>query len=541
VHEDRVGESRPALLVLLGAAGVLLLIASVNLANLLLARAATRSREWLVRSALGAGRWQLAKEQLIESVMLSVMGGGAGLLVAIWGVASLRALAPFDLQSLIDPAPDWRVLGFTAVVSLVTGIAFGVAPVLQTAKNDLAAGIREGGRGAVDSRGRRRVRNVLAVSEVALACILAVGAGLLVKAFVRVQSVSEGFEPGGVVTMAITLPQSKYPDDARRAAFTNQVLTRIGALPGVTAAGAISRLPLNPGSSRSDLTVDGREQRPDDPSPDYLVATPDYFKSLAIPVTRGRAFNERDLATAPPVAIVTAGTAQRFWGTQDVIGKRIKIRSDAWREVVGVVAEVRQHALDRSPIPAVYIPYAQDSWAFYTVAVHGGANAASLVAPIEREIHAVDADQAVYNVRTMDEVVARSLAARRFMLTLISLFSTIALILAAVGVYGVIAYGVAQRTREMGVRIALGALPLDVVRLVVGDGMLMAGAGVVAGLTGAIFLAPVLQKMLFAVEPRDPATFIAVGGMVVAVALLASWIPARRAARVDPMEALREE
>jgi predicted permease len=258
-------------------------------------------------------------------------------------------------------------------------------------------------------------------------------------------------------------------------------------------------------------------------------------------VTRGRAFNERDLATAPPVAIVTAGTAQRFWGTQDVIGKRIKIRSDAWREVVGVVAEVRQHALDRSPIPAVYIPYAQDSWAFYTVAVHGGANAASLVAPIEREIHAVDADQAVYNVRTMDEVVARSLAARRFMLTLISLFSTIALILAAVGVYGVIAYGVAQRTREMGVRIALGALPLDVVRLVVGDGMLMAGAGVVAGLTGAIFLAPVLQKMLFAVEPRDPATFIAVGGMVVAVALLASWIPARRAARVDPMEALREE
>jgi putative ABC transport system permease protein len=541
VHEDRVGESRPALLVLLGAAGVLLLIASVNLANLLLARAATRSREWLVRSALGAGRWQLAKEQLIESVMLSVMGGGAGLLVAIWGVASLRALAPFDLQSLIDPAPDWRVLTFTAVVSLVTGIAFGVAPVLQTAKNDLAAGIREGGRGAVDSRGRRRVRNVLAVSEVALACILAVGAGLLVKAFVRVQSVSEGFEPGGVVTMAITLPQSKYPDDARRAAFTNQVLTRIGALPGVTAAGAISRLPLNPGSSRSDLTVDGREQRPDDPSPDYLVATPDYFKSLAIPVTRGRAFNERDLATAPPVAIVTAGTAQRFWGTQDVIGKRIKIRSDAWREVVGVVAEVRQHALDRSPIPAVYIPYAQDSWAFYTVAVHGGANAASLVAPIEREIHAVDADQAVYNVRTMDEVVARSLAARRFMLTLISLFSTIALILAAVGVYGVIAYGVAQRTREMGVRIALGALPLDVVRLVVGDGMLMAGAGVVAGLTGAIFLAPVLQKMLFAVEPRDPATFIAVGGMVVAVALLASWIPARRAARVDPMEALREE
>jgi putative ABC transport system permease protein len=541
LHEDRVGESRPALLLLLGAAGVLLLIASVNLANLLLARAASRSREWLVRSALGAGRWQLAKEQIVESLMLALFGGAAGLLVATWGVASLRALAPPEFQSLIDASPDWRVVGFTMTVALATGLAFGVGPALQSGRGDLASGMREGGRGAVDSRGRRRTRNALAVSEVALACVLAVGAGLLVKAFVKVQRVNEGFEPRGVITMGLTLPQTKYSDPERRAAFTNQVLTRIGALPGVTSAAAISRLPLNPGSSRSDLKVEGREQRPDDPNPDYLVSTPGYFKSLAIPVTVGRDFNDRDLLTSPPVAMVTASTAKRFWGTQEVIGKRIQIRDDKWREVVGVVQDVRQHELDRQPIPGVYIPYAQDPWTFYTVVVHANTDAAALTGPIEREIHAVDPDQAVYAVRTMNEVVARSLAARRFTLTLISLFTSIALLLAAIGVYGVIAYGVAQRTREMGVRVALGALPADVVRLVVTDGMLMAGAGVAVGLAAALWLAPVLQKMLYAVEPRDPATFLVVGGMVIGVALLASYLPARRASRVSPLEALREE
>jgi len=541
LHEDRVGESRAALLLLLGAAGVLLLIASVNLANLLLARAATRSREWLVRSALGAGRWQLAKEQLIESLLLSTLGGVAGLLVATWGVASLRAFAPIELQALIDPAPDWRVLAFTGAVAVLTGVAFGVGPALQSARGDLASGMREGGRGSVDSRGRRRVRNTLAVSEIALACVLAVGAGLLVKAFIRVQQVHEGFEPSGVATIALTLPQAKYPDDARRAAFTDQILTRINALPGVTAAGAVSRLPLNPGASRSDLKVEGREQQKDDPNPDYLVATPGYFKSLSIPLVAGRDFSDRDVAGAPAVAIVTETTARRFWGTTAVLGKRIQIRDDTWREVVGVAADVRQHALDRQPIPAVYIAYAQDPWSFYTITVRGSAGSAALFAPIEREIRSVDADQAVFAVRSMDEVVVRSLAARKFTLTLIGLFSTVALLLAAVGVYGVIAYGVAQRTREMGLRVALGALPSDVVRLVVRDGMLLTASGVVAGLLAAIALAPVLQQMLFAVEPRDPATFAEVAVAVMMVALLASYLPARRASRVDPLEALREE
>jgi putative ABC transport system permease protein len=541
VHEDRVGESRPALLLLLGSAGVLLLIASVNLANLLLARAASRSREWLVRSALGAGRWRLAKEQIIESLMLSIFGGGAGLLVATWGVASLRALAPGELQSLIDPSPDWRVVAFTMAVALVTGLAFGVGPALQSGRADLASGMREGGRGAVDSRARRRVRNTLAVSEVALACVLAVGAGLLVKAFVKVQAVDEGFQTRGVVTLALTLPQVKYPDTERRAAFVRDALQGIAQLPQVTSAGAISRLPLNPGSSRSDLKIEGRTQLPDDPNPDYLVASPDYFKTLQIPFTAGRDFDARDVMDGPQVAVITANTAQRFFGSQDVLGKRIQIRDDRWRTIVGVVADVRQHELDRKPIPAVYLPYAQDPWANFTIAVRGNGSAAAMTAPIEVKIHAVDADQAVYAVRTMDEVVSRSLAARKFTLTLIGLFTSIALLLAAVGVYGVIAYGVAQRTREMGVRVALGALPSDVVRLVVRDGVLMAGAGVAVGLFASVLLAPVLQQMLYAVQPRDPATFGIVGGMVIVVALLASWLPARRASRVDPLEALREE
>ncbi len=542
IHEDRVGDSRAALLLLVGAAGVLLLIASVNLANLLLARAASRSREWLVRSALGAGRWQLAKEQLIESVMLALLGGGAGLLIATWGVASLRSLAPFDLQSLIDASPDWRVVGFTMAVAIATGIAFGVGPALQTARGDIATGMREGGRGAVDSRARRRVRDTLAVSEVALACVLAVGAGLLVKAFVSVQNVSEGFETHGVVTMALTLPQVKYPDGDRRAAFVDQMVPAIAALPQVTSVGVISRLPLNPGASRSDLKIEGRETRPDDPNPDYLVASPGYFKALSIPIVRGRDFDERDRLNARAGRDRHRRARRSDSGGRPMsLGARIQIRDDRWRTVVGVVADVRQHELDRKPIPGVYLPYDQDAWANFTIAVRGTGDAASMTGPIERAIHALDADQAVYAIRTMDEVVARSLAARRFTLMLISLFTAVALALAAVGVYGVIAYGVAQRTREMGVRVALGALPSDVVRLVVRDGMLVAGAGVAAGLLVALALAPVLKAMLYAVQPRDPATFLAVGGMVAAVALLASWIPARRASRVDPLEALREE
>ena len=361
------------------------------------------------------------------------------------------------------------------------------------------------------------------------------------KAFVKVQQVDEGFQTRGVATMALTLPQVKYPDTERRTAFVRDVLNGIAALPQVTSAGVISRLPLNPGSSRSDLKIQGREVRPDDPNPDYLVATPGYFQSLSIPVVRGRDFDPRDGMEAPQVAILSATTALRFFGTLDVLGKRIQIRDERWRDVVGVVNDVRQHELDRKPIPAVYLPFAQDPWANFTLVVRGTGSAAAMTGPVERAIHAVDAGQAVYAARTMDEVVSRSLTDRRFTLTLIGIFTAVALLLAAIGVYGVVAYGVAQRTREMGVRVALGALPRDVVRLVVGDGMLMTGAGVAVGLVTASLLAPVLQQMLFAVQPRDPATFGAVGGMVIVVALLASYLPARRASRVDPLEALREE
>ena len=541
LHEDRVGESRSALLVLFGAAAVLLLIACTNLANLLLARTASRSREQLVRAALGASKWQLVRESLAESLALSALGGAAGLGVAVWGVASLRAFAPGNLTTLIDASPDVRVLAFTGAAALLTGLAFGVGPALHGAKGDLASGMRDGGRGAGGSRARNRVRNALAVTEIALACVLAIGAGLLVKAFIQVQRVPEGFDPRGVFTAAIALPAAKYPDPARRAAFVSQALERIAALPQVTAAGIVSRLPLNPGASSSNLVVFGREERPDDPNPDYLTASPGYFNSMSIPVIAGRDFDVRDVIGAPSVAIINAATAARFWPGQSALGKRIQIRDTLWREVVGVTQDVRQHLLERSPNVALYIPYAQDPWSSATLVAHTTGDPAALTHSVERVIHALDADQPLSSARTMDQVVLRSLGARRFTLALIGLFTAIALVLAAVGVYGVIAYGVAQRTREVGVRIALGALPRDVVRLVVGDGLRLALFGVGVGLFAAVLLAPALQSLLYAVTPRDPATFSVVAATVAAVALLASWLPAHRASQVDPIVALREE
>ena len=541
LHEDRVGDSRTALLVLLGASSVLLLIACVNLANLQLARAAARSRDRIVRAALGASRWRLAKEQLMESSLLTVAGGGAGLLVAVWGVTSLRTFAPASLQSLIDPNPDLRVLGFTMVVAALTGAGFGLGPALSSSRTDLASGVREGGRGTSDTRARRRVRDLLATAEIALACLLAIGAGLLVKTFAELQRVPEGFDPRGTLTASLNLPAVKYATPEQRAAFVRQATDRIAALPQVTDVGVISRLPLNPGSSRSSMDVFGKTSHPTDPSPDYLTASPGYFKSLDIPVSAGRGFDSRDVIGSPPVAIVNAALANFFFKGQNPIGQRIRIRDTLWREVVGVTRDVRQHLLERAPIPAVYIPYAQDPWGNANLVVRTTADPASLTHTIEREIHALDADQPLAAIRTMDEVVDRSLAARRFTLTLIGLFTTIALALAAIGVYGVIAYNISQRTREMGVRIALGALPRDVVALVVRDGLKLAAIGVAAGLVVAIALAPVLRSMLYAVTPRDPATFVAVGVMVTAVALIASWLPARRASRVDPVDALRSD
>ena len=541
LHQDRVGDSRMPLYVLLGASGVLLLIACVNLANLQLARAAAHARDRVVRAALGAGRWRLAREQLVESLLLAIAGGLAGLFVASWGVASLRAFAPAAIRSLIDPSPDLRVIAFTGVIALLTAAAFGVGPALIDARRDLAAGVREGGRGSGETRARRRVRSALATAEIALASLLAIGAGLLVRTFAELQLVNEGFETRGVLTAFVSVPAAKYPTPEQRAAFAGAVLERVRALPQVTAASFISRLPLNPGASRSDITIAGRARQPDDPNPDYLTATPGYFASLGIPIVEGRDFDAHDALGSTPVAILSLATAKHFWPSESAIGKRVQIRDSLWREVVGVVSDVRQHLPEKAPIPAAYIPFAQDPWANATIVVRSAGDPATLTRALEREVRAVDPDQPLSSVRTMTEVVSRSLAERRFTLTLIGLFTAIALLLAAVGVYGVIAYGIAQRTREMGVRIALGALPADVVRLVVRDGLILAGAGVGAGLVASLALAPVLRSMLYAITPRDPATLVAVAITVGVVALLASWIPARRASRLDPEQALRSD
>jgi predicted permease len=542
IRADLAGDSGPALLILLGAAAVLLLIACANLANLFLADATARQREWTVRAALGAGRFRLARERLTESVFLSLLGGLVGLLVAVWGVTLLQALAPQEIRGMIDPSPDVRILGFTAAVALLTGIGFGVGPALRSAKIDLAGGLHEGGRNAADSFGRRRVRNLLVVSEVALAFVLAIGAGLLVKAFVRVQQVPVGLDPQGVVTVALVLPANQYGPPARKIEFVDRALEILTALPAVSSASVVSRLPLRPGGSTRSLEVEGRAEDEEFITPDYQVSGPDYLRSLGIPLRAGREFTSQDGAAAPPVAVVSEAMAKAFWPGANAIGKRIKVGYDStWRVVVGVAADVRQHGLDIAPVPTLYLPYAQDPWSILTVVVRTRTVASASVAMVTRELQSLDHNLAVSEVRTMDEVVAQSLTPRRFNLILIGLFSASALLLAALGIYGVISYTVAQRTREVGIRVALGAQTADVLKLVVGSGIRLSLAGIVIGLLAALGLTPVLRSLLFGITPTDLATFAEVAAVLTVVALVASYLPAHRATRVDPIVALKAE
>jgi len=542
MRADLTGESGPALLILLGAAAVLLLIACGNLANLFLADATARQREWTVRAALGAGRWQLVRERLTESLLLSVMGGLVGLMVATWGVTLLQLLAPQEIRGMIDPSPDVRILAFTAAVSLLTGIGFGVGPAFRSASNDLAGGLREGGRNAADSVGRRRVRNLLVVSEVALAFVLAIGAGLLVKAFIRVQQVPVGLDARGVLAVGLVLPPGQYVAPAQKVEFVRHVLETVRGLPGVTSASLVSRLPLRPGGSGRSLQIEGREQKAEDVTPDYLVSGSDYLKSMGIPLRGGREFTDRDDSDAPPVAVVSEAMARAFWPGGDAIGKRILVGTDtAWREIVGIAGDVRQRSLDIAPRPTLYLPYTQDPWSILTVVVRTRTDPSASAAAVTHEIQSIDRDLAVSDVRTMDEVVAQSLTPRRFNLILIGLFAGSALLLAALGIYGVISYTVAQRTREVGIRVALGAQSADVLRLVVGSGIRLSLAGTAIGLVAALGLTPVLQSLLFGITPTDPETFLEVAILLTAVALLASYLPALRATRVDPIVALRAE
>jgi putative ABC transport system permease protein len=544
LHESEVGNVRPALLVLLAAVGLVLLIACANAASLILARGVARQKEMAVRVALGASRARVVRQLLTESLLLALLGGGLGILLAFWGFAPLATLVPADLRQMTRLTLDVRVLAFTAALALLAGIVFGLAPALTGARTNLTGTLKEGGRSS--AFGRHRGQELLVIAETAVALVLLVGAGLLLKSFVRLLNVDEGFDPSHVLTLQISLPQARYPQPESRHNFVNKILAQIDALPGVTSTCVVTRLPLNPGGSSRGVQIEGKSYPPDRDAesvvPSYSVVSPDFFKVLRIPLLAGRQFTPRDDAHSPGVFIINRAMAKTFWPNQDPVGKRIRMDTgQSWAEIVGVVGDVRQHELGEPARPMMYAPYAQDPWPFVDIAVRTATDPAALASPVAGAIQSVDPDEPVYNVRTMEEVVARSVSGRRFNMVLLGIFASLALVLTAIGIFGVVSFAVSQRTHEIGIRMALGARRQDVFKLVVGRGVVLALLGVGLGVAGALGLTRFLAGLLYGVKPSDPLTFVAVALVLLGVAVLASYLPARRAAKVDPMVALRCE
>jgi putative ABC transport system permease protein len=547
LQESQVEDARPALVALLGAVGLVLLIACANVANLLLARGTARSKELAVRTALGAGRARLARQLITESGLLVTLAAGAGILLAIWGVGPLRSYLTATVGWLPIVHPDARVLGFTSALCVFACVAFGLWPALQASRLDPNHILKEGGRGAQPTR--RSGQNLLVVVETALALVLLVGAGLLLKSFSKLVSVDTGFRTDHILTAVLSLAPSNYPTPESRARFAGNILRNLQALPGVRAASVVSRLPLNRGYSSRSFAIEGRSYSPEHDaefdSVAYSTASPDYFASLGIPLLEGRSFSEADTASAPPVAIVNRAMAAQYWPNQNPLGQRLKIGSyndkETWKTIVGVVGDVHQHSLSEPPDPMFYAPYAQDPWTFMTVAVRTASPPSSAAAMVVRAIQSVDSEEAVDHIRTMEDVVSLSVAPKRSLLALIAAFSGVALLLAGVGVFGVVSFSVGQRTQEIGIRLALGALPQQVLRSVLLEGLRLAAIGIALGALGTLVLRRTLSHLLYAVNPADPATFLAVGALLLGTVLAACWIPAWRATRVDPMAALRYE
>jgi predicted permease len=544
--EQAVGDIRLALYVLLGAVGCVLLIACANVANLLLARAAAREKEIAVRTAIGAGRWRVARQLLTESVLLSAVGGAFGLLLAVWGLGLLRWLNPSDIPRLAAVGIDMRALGFTAAVAVLTGVLFGLAPALRSSRMNLSETLKEGGRSLAGS-GQRRLRNLLVVTEIALSLVLLVCAGLLIRSFIRVQQVDPGFAPQNVLSMRMALVGPAYSEETRRMSFYQQLWERIRRLPGVEAAGGVSTLPLTGGIGWGSITIEGYDASSGQSmiQADGRNASVGYFETMKIPLIRGRFFTEQDTKESAQVVIVDENMARTYWPKADPIGKRLKFggpQSKApWMTVVGVVANVKHYALDADSRVALYTPHLQSGAGSLVAVVRTATDPAGLAAAITREARAIDPNLPIFDVKTMEQWLSDSLARRRFAMLMLGLFASVAMLLAAVGVYGVMSYTVAQRTREIGVRVALGAQTRDVLRLVVRQGMSLAGLGVGIGLVAAIGAARLMAGLLFGVRAADPITFVAIASLLAFVALLACLLPARRATKVDPMIALHHE
>lgn len=539
LHQVQVGDMRSALLVLLAAVGLVLLIACANVANLLLTRGAGRRKEMAIRSALGAGRTAIARQLFTESLLLAAAGGGLGIVLASWGTVPLAGLMPEDLRNVVQTGVDGRVLAFTAVASLLGAIFFGLTPALEGTRFAPMEALKETGRSTAP--GRHRVQRALVVAESALAVVLLVAAGLLVKSFLRLTEVDGGFDPTRVVTLKVSLPGARYPDAAAQNLFVRQVLDRIKTLPGVESASVTTRLPLGGGESHRGIQIEGRPSRPgEDLDTFYSVVAPGYFHTLGIPILRGRDFTDHDDAIWPRVVIINNSMARTFWPGADPVGKRVSM-DDKPLEIVGVVGDTHQRDLTGAVEPMMYAPYTQDPWPFLTVAVRAAGDPGSLMTEAEGAVHAVDKDEAVFDVETMSEVVDASVSPRRFYMLLLGIFALVALSLAAVGLFGVVSFGVVQRTQEIGIRLALGAQRSAVLGMVVGEGLRLTLLGLAVGLAAAAALTRLMASLLYSVRPSDPETFLCVSLLLVAVAALASYIPARRATRVDPIVALRHE
>lgn len=543
-----VGDIRPALLILLGAVACVLLIACANVANLLLARATGRHKEMAIRAALGASRLRVIRQLLTESVMLSLLGAAVGLLLAVWWSDLLVALGKDDIPRAVQVGIDSRVLGFTLGVSLLTGLLFGLAPAFHSSRTDLVDSLKEGGRGTSEGARRNRVRNVLVVSELAIAVVLLVGAGLLMQSLWRLQKVNSGLRPENVLTFNVGLPEIKYDSD-KQSQFFIDLRSRLESSPGVQSASSIFPLPLSGDRFSISFEIEGRPVPPkDEPSADFFVTGVGYFRAMGIPIVKGRDFDERDKHGSTPVIIVTETFARMHFPNEDPIGKRIhpgissiEGEDSTMREIVGIVGDVRNRSLDTEARAAYYVPQTQIPFSQMVMVVKTNHEPRSFIPAVTKEVGAMDQNLALFGVKSMDEYLSASVAAPRFSTTLLSIFAGVALVLTIVGLYGVMSYSVAQRTNEIGIRLALGAQSRDVLLMIVKQGSFLILLGLAIGLAGAFALTRLIASLLFGVTAKDPFTFAAVAVVLAIVGLLACYIPAWRATKVDPMEALRCE
>jgi len=545
LQEQIVGDVKPSLLILLGAVCLVLLISCVNVANLLIARATTRQKEIAIRMAVGASRRRMIQQLLTESLVLGVVSSLLGLLLALGGITLLRPLIPASYIYAQDVGLSVTVLGFALLISVVTAVIFGLAPAIQATKLDINSWLKEGSGRSSAGVERRFLRQLLIVSEVTLSLVLLVGAGLLIKSFVRLQQVNPGFKSENLLTMTVTIPDNKYPDAPRQRAFFQQALQQIQGIPGVKSAAVVTKLPLGGSDKVRAFLIEGRPPLASgqQQTASYNVVSPDYFSTMSIPLVKGRAFTDRDDPNAPLVAIISEAMAHRFFPNEEPVGKRLILKRanpTIAPEIIGVAGDVKGQGLDAEAKPGIFVPYAQAPASATSLVIRTEANPLGMTAAARHALLNVDKDQPVENITTMEQLISKSTSPQRLTTVLLSIFAVIALVLAAVGIYSIMAQSVRQRRHEIGIRVSLGARPGQILKMVIGQGMFLTLIGVSIGLVGVFFLARILLSLLYQVSTLDPLIYVGTTMLLSAVAFIASYIPARRAMKIDPMRALRD-